>query len=240
MVSRFLAALNAGLLCFVISTNTHAAIASANVMFDWTTLDFTASDGLSVVMIGPTGDDGSALADGGLFESGTTIGFGGLDLTSLGPSSSATLQTTTESINASSDTTFGFGGAIFERFFSFEALSGSGSLTLSVDIEIQAEVQGLGTSANSDALFGYQIGNSGVVASLAGLEMYGNSGDQSQTLSTSLSFSLFMTEGDIVNMFAEGAAEVTAEVTTVPVPPAVVLFGSGIIGLIGMARRKAT
>jgi hypothetical protein len=44
-----------------------------------------------------------------------------------------------------------------------------------------------------------------------------------------------MTQGDIVAMFAEGEIDV---VSPVPIPAAVWLFGSGLLGLIGIARRK--
>jgi len=234
MISRFFTALNVGLLGFVISTNTHAALASANVTFDWTTLNVTVSDNLSVIMIGPMGDDGGACADGAPCDSGSTTSFGGLNLSSIGPSSNASLMTTADLIDASAATTLGFGSSTFERFFSFEALFGSGSLTLSVDVVLQSEVQGAGSSADAEALFGYEIGESGVGASLAGLEMYGYAGDQSQTLSTTLSFAVFMSEGDVIDMFGEGGAEVSA----VPIPAATWLFGSGLIGLFAIAKGR--
>ena len=80
----------------------------------------------------------------------------------------------------------------------------------------------------------YRLGESGVLASLAGLEMSGDSGDQSQNLSTTLAFSVFMQQGDIIDMFAEGGAEVSA----IPIPAAAWLFGSGLLSLVGIARRK--
>jgi hypothetical protein len=83
-------------------------------------------------------------------------------------------------------------------------------------VEIQAEVQGAGTVVNTDVLFGYGVGSSGVVASFAGLEMNGDSGDQSQTLSTTLAFTVFMEQGDVIEAFAEGGPEV---VSAIPVPP---------------------
>ena len=128
----------------------------------------------------------------------------------------------------------GVAGATFERFFSFETLGGSGSLSLSVDVELQAEVQGAGTVANADAIFGYSVGPSGWLGSVAGLEMYGNSGDENQTLPTTMVFSVFMEQGDVIEMFAEGGAEVSA----IPVPAAVWLFASGLLSLIGIARKR--
>jgi hypothetical protein len=101
-------------------------------------------------------------------------------------------------------------------------------------VEVQAEVQGAGTVVDSDALFGYEVGTSGVVNSRAGLEMSGNSGDQSQTLSTTLAFSVFMQEGDLIDMFAGGGPGVSA----IPIPAAAWLFGSGLMGLFAMARRR--
>jgi hypothetical protein len=234
MTARLFGVLNACLLSIAFSTNAHAALATGNVIFDWSTFGISTSGDLAVTMVAPMGDDGGTCAQGAPCETGLTTGFGGLDLSSTGPSSSASLATTTDLIDASADTAFGFGGANIERFFSFEAMSGSGSLSLSVDVEIQAEVQGAGTVVNSDALFGYEVGTSGVVASKAGLEMYGNSGDQSQTLSTTLAFSVFMEEGDVVDMFAEGGPEVSA----IPIPAAAWLFGSGLLGLVGIARCK--
>jgi len=234
MTARLFGILNACLLSIVFSANAHAALATGYVIFDWASFDSATTGDLAVTMVAPMGDDGGTCAQGAPCDSGVTTGFGGLDLSSTGPSSSATLVTTTDLIDATADTTFGFGGANFERFFSFEATSGSGNLSLSVDVEIQAEVQGAGTIVNSDALFGYEVGTSGVVASKAGLEMNGNSGDQSQTLSTTLSFSVFMEQGDVIDMFAEGGPEVSA----IPIPAAAWLFGSGLIGLVGISRRK--
>jgi len=234
MTARLFGVLNACLLSIAFSTNAHAALATGNVIFDWATFGFATSGDLAVTMVAPMGDDGETCAQGAPCEAGLTTDFGGLDLSSTGPSSSASLVTTADLINASADTTFGFGGANIERFFSFEATSGSGNLSLSVDVEIQAEVQGDGTVVNSDALFGYEVGTSGVVASRAGLEMAGNSGDQSQNLSTTLAFSVFMEQGDVIDMFAEGGPEVSA----IPIPAAAWLFGSGLMGLFAMARRR--
>jgi len=234
MTARLFGVLNACLLSISISTNAHAALATGYVIFDWASFDSTTTGDLAVTMVAPMGDDGDTCAQGAPCDTGITTGFGGLDLSSTGPSSSASLVTTADLIDASADTTFGFGGANIERFFSFEALSGSGSLSQSVDVEIQAEVQGAGTVVNSDALFGYDVGTSGVVASRAGLEMSGDSGDQSQTLSTTLSFSVFMEQGDVINMFADGGPEVSA----IPIPAAAWLFGSGLIGLVGISRRR--
>lgn len=236
MAARCFGVLNACILFISFTTNAYAALASADTSFDWSTFNFTTTGDLSVTMIAPMGDDGRTCGDGAPCEDGVTTGFGGLDLSSIGPSSSASLVTTANLIDASATTTLGFGGATFERFFSMEALSGSGSLSLSVDVELQAEVQGASTVADSEALFGYEIGTSGVVASLAGLEMYGDSGDESQTLSTTLGFTVFMEQGEVIDMFAEGGAEV---VSAIPVPAAIWLFGSGLLGLVGVARRKS-
>jgi hypothetical protein len=182
----------------------------------------------------PIGDDGSAFAQGGLLDTGVTMGFDGLDLSSTGSFSSARLVATPDLIDGSAETAQGFGTATFERFFSFKALSGSGDLVLSVDVQLHTQVQGSGTAADAEALFGYEVGPSGVLASLAGLEMYGHSGDQSQDLLKTLSFSVFMEAGDVVDMFAEGGTEVSA----VPLPAAVWLFGSGLMGLLGIAGKR--
>jgi len=236
MIPRLVGVIHAGLLSIAFSTNAYAALATSSVMFDWSTFDFSTTGDLAVTMTDPMGDDGGACADGAPCDRGDTTGFGGLDLSSIGPSSSAGLVTTTDLIDASANTTLGFGSATFERSFSMEALSGSGTLSLSVDIALQAEVQGAGTTADAEALFGYQVGTSGVLASFADLEMYGDSGDQSQTLPTTLAFSVFMEQGDVIGMFAEGEA---AAVSAVPVPAAAWLFGSGLLGLAGVARRKS-
>jgi hypothetical protein len=236
MTARLLAILNACVLSIVLSPHVNAALATADVVFDWSSFSFTTTGDLVANQVAPSGDEGSALAEGGLLDTGSTVGFGGLDLSSTGPSSSASLLTTTNLIDASASTSLGFGGATFERFFSFQAASGSGSLSLSVDVELQAEVQGAASFADAEALFGYEVGGSGAVGSLAGLEMSGSSGDQSQTLPTTLSFSVFMQEGDVIDMFAEGGVEVSA----VPLPAAAWLFGSGIVSLIAVARRKKT
>ena len=143
-------------------------------------------------MVGPMGDSGNAATQGGPFVTDETDTFGGLDLVSTDPSSSASLITTAESIDASANTTLGFGSATFERAFSFEATSGSGTLTVSVDVVLQAAVQGAGSAADAEAVFGYKVGDSGALSSVADLEMYGDSGDKSQTLPTTLSISIVM------------------------------------------------
>ena len=237
MTARLFGVLNACLLLIAFSTNVHAALATAGVTFDWSTFDTATTGDLVATMVGPMGDSYDACAQGAPCSTGSTDGFGGLTVLLTGPTSHASVWSTTDVIGASVGAAPGFGGATFERFFSFEALSGSGNLSLSVDVEIQAEVQGAGTFADSEALFGYEIGNSGVVASLAGLEMSGNSGDQSQTLPTTLAFSVFMQDGDVIDMFAEGGAEVSS---VVPIPAAAWMFGSGLLGLVGIARRKKT
>jgi hypothetical protein len=233
MIPRLVGVFHAGLLSIAFSTNAFAALATADVLFDWTTFDFATTGDLAVTMTAPMGDDGGTCADGAPCDSGATTSFGGLDLSSIGLSSSASLVTTPDLIDASASTSLGFGSATFERFFSFEALSGSGTLSLSVDVEITGAVQGAGTVSNSEALFGYEVGSSGVVGSFASLEMYGDSGDDSQTLSTILAFSVSMGQGDTIAMFAEGEA---AAESVVPVPAAVWLFGSGLLGMIGIAR----
>jgi hypothetical protein len=235
MTIRLFAVLKACLLSVAFTTNTYAAVATGGAIFDWSTFDYSTTGDLSVIMADPMGDDGGVCADGAPCDSGVTTSFGGLDLSSVSSSSSASLLTTADLIDASASTSLGFGAAIIERFFSFEALSGSGDLSLSVDVEIQAEVQGAGTVANTDVLFGYSVGSSGVVASFAGLEMYGDSGDQSQTLSTTLAFTVFMEQGDVIEVFAEGGPEV---VSAIPIPAAVWLFASGLLGLVGLSRRK--
>ena len=234
MAARCFGVLNACILFISFTTNAYAALASADTIFDWSTFNFTTTGDLSVTMIAPMGDDGGTCATGAPCDSGVTTDFGGLHLSSIGPSSGASLLTTTDLIDASASTSFGVAGATFERFFSFEALGGSGSLSLSVDVELQAEVQGAGTVANADAIFGYSVGPSGWLGSVAGLEMSGNSGDENQTLATTMVFSLFMEQGDVIDMFAEGGAEVSA----IPVPAAVWLFASGLLSLIGIARKR--
>jgi len=149
MIPRMLGVVNAFILSLTLSTNAYAALATADVLFDWSTFEFTTTGDLSVNMVAPMGDDGGACADGAPCDSGSTIGFGDLNLSSIGTSSNASLVTTADLINASAATTLGFGSSTFERFFSFEALSGSGSLTLSVDVVLQAEVRGAGSFADA-------------------------------------------------------------------------------------------
>jgi len=237
MNTRLLSVLNVCLLFFAFSTKAYAALANASVIFNWDTFNSDITGDL-VVSISGEQDSGSACANLAPCDFGSTSGFGGLDLSSSDSLGSAALLTTEALIDASANTLLGFSQTSFERAFSYEALSGSGMLSLSVEIEIQAEVQGAGAVANADALFGYSVGNAGVLGSLAGLEMYGESGDQNQTLISTLSFSVFMSQGDVINMFAEGEAD--TQVSPIPIPHAAWLFGSGLLGLIGIARRKKT
>ena len=236
MGTRLFGVFNAFLLSLVFSTNAYASLATADVFYDWTTFSTITTGNLAVAMVGPMGDSGNAATQGGPFVTDETDTFGGLDLVSADPSSSASLITTAESIDASANTTLGFGFATFERAFSYEALSGSGILTVSVDVVLQAAVEGAGSAADAAADFGYHIGESGTLSSVADLEMYGDSGDKSQTLPITLSFSVFMQQGDIIDMEAEG--EAYASVSAIPIPSAVWLFGSGLLGIIGVSRRK--
>ena len=237
MNTRLPGVLNVCLLCLAFSTKTYAALANSSVIFNWDTFNSDITGDL-VVSISGEQDSGGACANLAPCDFGSTSGFGGLDLSSSDSLGSAALLTTQLLIDASANTLLGFGQTAFERAFSYEALSGSGMLSLSVDIVIHAEVQGAGAVANSDALFGYSVGDAGVLGSLAGLEMYGNSGDQSQTLVSTLAFSVFMSQGDVIHMFAEGEAD--TQVSPIPIPHAAWLFGSGLLGLIGISRRKKT
>jgi len=223
------------LLSIAFSTSAHAALATADIVVNWDTLQLVTTGDLSVEVFQVDGDTGTAKAEGGLLDYGSIPTIGGLDLSSVGPSSTASVLTTADLVDVSVDTTAGMGFARFERSVLFQAISGSGTLSMSVDVELQAEVQGFGSAADADLLFGYQVGDFGVQGSFASLELRGDSGDNSQALPTTLAFSAFMQDGDILDMFAEGEAEVSA----VPIPAAGWLFGTGLLGLFGAARRRA-
>lgn len=233
MVTRLSGLLNASIILLGFTTNASAALATADILVDWSSLVISTTGDL-VVNVSGENDEGSAFAEGGLFDSDSTSGFGGINVSSVGPSSSASVMTTSDLIHASAATTFGFAGSIFERSADFTALSGSGVLSLSLDVEVQGEVQGAGSEADATIVFGH--GNEFAwTGSLASIELRGNSGDRSVSLPTTLSFSVPMTQGDIVAMFAEGEIDV---VSPVPIPAAAWLFGSGLLGLAGIARRK--
>jgi hypothetical protein len=234
MSVRLLNIVTACLLSIAVSTNTYAALATADIIVNWDTLQLVTTGDLSVEVFQVDGDTGTAKAQGGLLDYGSISTIGGLDLSSVGPSSTASVLTTADSVDVSVDTTAGMSFARFERSVIFQAISGSGELSMSVDVELQAEVQGAASAADADLLFGYQVGDFGVQGSFASLELRGDSGDNTQNLATTLEFSAFMQQGDILDMFAEGEAEVSA----VPIPAAAWLFGSGVLGLIGVARRK--
>jgi len=50
MIPRLVGVFHAGLLSIAFSTNAFAALATANVLFDWTTFDFTTTGDLAVTM----------------------------------------------------------------------------------------------------------------------------------------------------------------------------------------------
>jgi len=234
MTVRLFRVVNACLLSIAFSTNTYAALATADIIVDWSTLVVSTSNDLVVSMSGEQ-DSADASADGGLFDSDSISGFGGINVSSIGPSSSASVVTTADLIDASAATTGGFAASVFERGWDFEALSGSGVLSLSVDVEVQGEVQGPGSQADATLVFGHGTATAWT-GSFASIELRGNAGDQTESLPTTLSFSVPMTQGDLVAMFAEGELDVSA----IPIPAAAWLFASGLVGLVGVARRKAT
>ena len=233
MSVRLFRVVNACLLSIVCSTNTYAALATADIVVDWSSLVVATTDDLVVSISGET-DEGQASAQGGVLDSDSVVGFGGISVSSIGPSSNARVVTTADLIDASVATTGGFAGSVFERSWGFEALSGSGVLSLSIDVEVQGEVQGANSEADATIVFGHGTATAWT-GSLASIELRGNAGDQMESLPTTLSFSLPMTQGDVVAMFAEGELDVSA----IPIPAAAWLFGSGLLGLFGIARRKS-
>jgi hypothetical protein len=232
MTSRFFSVLNACLLSIAVSTNAYAALATADIIVDWSSLVIGTTDDL-VVNVSGEADGGTAFAEGGLFDDDSISGFGGINVSSIGSSSSASVVTTSDLIDASAATTLGSAGSRFERSADFNALSGSGVLTLSVDVGVQGEVQGAGSEADATIIFGHGTATAWT-GSLASIELRGDAGNQTESLPTTLSFSVPMTQGDAVAMFAEGEIDVSA----IPIPPAAWLFGSGLLGLIGIARRR--
>ena len=232
MSVRLLNIVTASLLSIAVSTNTYAALATADVIVHWDTFAVNATGDL-VVSLSAEQESGGVCANFAPCDRGSTVGFGGLELSSIDPQGSATLVTTETLIDASAATTLGFADTNFERSFSFEALSGSGTLSLSVDVEVLGEVQGAGSEADATILFGHGTATAWT-GSLASIELRGNSGDQTESLPTTLSFSVPMTQGDVVAMFAEGELNVSA----IPIPAAAWLFGSGLLGMSGIARRK--
>ena len=233
MVARIFGVLNACILCIGFVTNAYAALATADIVVDWSSLVIGTTDDLLISVSGEA-DEGTAFADGGLFDSDSISGLGGINVSSIGPSSSASVVTTPDVIDASAATTFGFAGSRFERSADFNALSGSGVLTLSVDVEVQGEVQGAGSEADATIVFGHGTATAWT-GSLASIELRGSSGDGIESLPTTLSFSVPMIQGDVVAMFAEGEIDV---VSPIPIPAAAWLFGSGLLGMVGIARRK--
>jgi len=242
MVVRFLGVLNACILSIGFTTNTYAALATADITLDWGSLVITNTGDLEII---PTWiqTDASVLAAGGKFDSWSVPGFGGIDISSIGPSSSASVVDTGDLIDASADTTAGFAWSRFERAVDYEAVSGSGVLSLSVDVVVQGEVQGAGSEADATIVFGHWVGATKFtqvspfawIGSLASIELRGDLGDRTESLPTTLSFSVPMTQGDVVTIFAEGEIDV---VSPIPIPAAAWLFGSGLLGLIGVAARR--
>ena len=233
MTARLSGILNACILFVGMTTNAYAALATADIVVDWSSLVIAATGDL-VINVSGEADEGSASAEGGVSDSDSTSGFGGINVSSIGPSSSASVVTTSDLIDVSAATTLGFARSQFERAADFNALSGSGVLTLSVDVEVQGEVQGAGSEADATIVFGHGTATAWT-GSLASIELRGSSGDGIESLPTTLSFSVPMTQGDVVAMFAEGEIDV---VSPIPIPAAAWLFGSGLLGLIGIARRK--
>jgi len=232
MTARLFGVLNACLVSIALSTNAYAALATADITLDWGSLVITTTGDLEIIPTW-TQTDASVLAAGGEFDSWSVPGFGGIDISSIGPSSSASVVDTGDLIDASAVTTAGFALSRFERAVDYEAVFGSGVLSLSVDVVVQGEVQGAGSEADATILFGHGSATAWT-GSLASIELRGDSGDRTESLPTTLSFSVPMTQGDVVATFTEGEIDVSA----IPIPAAVWLFGSGLLGLVGIARRR--
>ena len=230
---RLFRTVSAFLVSIAFSTQTYAALATAGITVDWGSLVISTTGDL-VITPAWAQEGATVLAEGGELDSALNPGFGYIDISSIGPSSSASVVTTEDLIDASATTTGGSASSVFERSWDFEAVSGSGVLSMSVDVEIQGEVQGSGSQADATIVFGRHVSPFAWTGSLASIELRGDSGDQIESQSIPLSFSVPMTQGDVVAMFAEGELDVSA----IPIPAAAWLFASGLLGLIGIARRK--
>lgn len=233
MSVRLFRTVSAFLVSIAFSTHTYAALATAAITVDWGSLVISTTGDL-VITPAWAQEGATVLAEGGELDSALNPGFGYIDISSIGPSSSASVVTTEDLIDASATTTGGSASSVFERSWDFEAVSGSGVLSMSVDVEVQGEVQGPGSQADATIVFGYGSA-SAWTGSIASIELRGDSGAQVENLPTTLLFSVSMTSGDLVATFAEGEIEVSA----IPIPTAAWLFASGLVGLVGVARRKA-
>jgi len=154
--------------------------------------------------------------------------------TSLDPIGGSVNQASNSSGSASNGSSFA--DTLTDLVIDVENIGGAGDLTFVFDLiaVVNASITG-GTNAlddftGSQVILEDNLGGSPIDI-FSSAEIEGTDGD---SLIGSYSFSL--QEGEMNTL--EGFVDSWGQITAVPVPAAVWLFGSGLIGLVGVARRK--
>lgn len=139
---------------------------------------------------------------------------------------------------ASTQTSYGYGFASVDRHATIE-ISGSGLLLFTADYDISAVIDGqsgdyafAGVNFWAD-IFSQNGLESMTASSFLELESFGFADQESKSKTLGLAF--LVNDGDTILFSANSYAHVAA----VPVPAAVWLLGSALVGLISVGRRRA-
>jgi hypothetical protein len=232
--------------------NAHAALAEASASIDWSSFVHTETGGLTVDLVPAAvappdfafADFVETEADGAAPDSdGQTDHSGSILASSIGPSDSATASSGPAATSLAAGSDAGFAYAAGERYFDFSATGGSGRMILSLDVAVSAAVAGIGDEYAYAEVFmdvyasnGASL-NSSVLLELDSLIDGAASGLQDPQLIVSIN----LAAGDygFVDIYSTAYATASAGTTgLVPLPPPLLLFGSGLLALIPIARRR--
>ncbi len=212
--------------------------------------DAAASLSLTLTDVTGTGGTGTTVTDGwSVFAIGDDFGgpflieFG--DATASGttnvvdPTSMSISDSIFQSSTAFGTATNGFASTDSLTSLDMSVTNFSGqALTFSFDYDIIAIASATGDDATADVLV--ELLGAGIVDILAEASANSISGPVSDSDNQvgSFSFTLGNSKKQIFTGVAGGVVDSIGAASAVPVPAAVWLFGSGLLGLVGIARRK--
>lgn len=250
----------ASLLLFSVS-NVQAAVATSEAMATifWDTFTFSTDGtlvtdayppgppGVSIppgmIPMTPHGDNSEADADGGPYVTDFAPNWFGISESSTGPGSSASSFTDLMILQSMSGSFDGDAYAESARLFEIMAMHGEGTVSMSVEVLLEASLlSGIDGYADAAAGLGVSFGSGFSQGNFADLTLdsdpgFGVGGPGSEMRALTLTFEFDMVAGDRGTIFAVAEAETYAS-SPIPVPAAVWLFGSGLLGLVAVARRK--
>ena len=217
------------------AVSTYDAAASLSL----TLTDVTGTGGTTVTngwLVAAIGDDfGGAF----LIESGDATASGTTSV--VDSTSMSILDSISQSSTASGTATNGFSStdALTNLEMSVTNFSGQ-ALTFSFDYDIIAIAAATGDDATANVLvelLGPGLGLLDLLAEASANSIFGPVSD-SDNQSGSFNFTLGDGNSQIFTSVAGGFVDSIGTADAVPVPAAVWLFGSGLLGLVGVARRK--